>query len=106
MNVGPDDFGGSDFDSGFETGWDRMMREHAQEEARRRAFDHPRYDEAFRLAREHGHEVDWIVAQLRDWDAEAAALPSAPCAVPDVVDLVRALPEGGLVVMAGARIGG
>lgn len=27
MDAGPDDFGGSDHDCGFETGWDRMMRE-------------------------------------------------------------------------------
>lgn len=27
MDVGPGDFGGSDHDCGFETGWDRMMRE-------------------------------------------------------------------------------
>lgn len=27
MSAGPDDFGGSDHDSGFETGWERQMRE-------------------------------------------------------------------------------
>jgi hypothetical protein len=37
IDAGPDDFGGSDFDTGFETGWDRMRREDmAREEAKRK----------------------------------------------------------------------
>jgi hypothetical protein len=112
MNVGPDDFGGSDFDSGFETGWDRMMREHAEEQARVKAMDHPRYDEAWAIARREKHGIDWVVARLARWDAEGSERSMVswsaqdPVESSDVMDRLATVPEGGLVVMDGARIGG
>lgn len=72
MNVGPDDFCGSDFDEGFETGWDSMVRESKQELEREWAWSHPQYVDAMRaLKAEHGFVcVDMVAVLLRVWDSK------------------------------------